>query len=55
MLEKLGATVGVSNLHFYAVIRGESIHDFLKTRNTQVLYLVTGNEAAKAVTWRTED
>ncbi len=51
MLEKLGATVGASNLHIYAAMRGESLEDFMKTRNTKVLYSVTGNEAAKAVSW----
>jgi gallate dioxygenase len=44
LLEKLGAVVGVSNLHIYAAMRGESLEDFQKTRNTQVLYSV----AAKA-------
>jgi gallate dioxygenase len=53
MLEKLGATVGVSNLHVYAAMRGESLEEFLKTRNTQVLYSVTGVEAAKSVSWGT--
>jgi hypothetical protein len=33
MLEKLGAVVGVSNLHIYAAMRGESLEDFQKTRN----------------------
>lgn len=42
MLEKLGAVVGVSNLHIYAAMRGESLEDFLKTRNTKVLYSVAG-------------
>jgi gallate dioxygenase len=33
MLEKLGAVVGVSNLHIYAAMRGQSLEDFQKTRN----------------------
>lgn len=33
LLEKLGAVVGVSNLHIYAAMRGESLEEFLKTRN----------------------
>ena len=44
MLEKLGAVVGVSNLHIYAAMRGETLEDFQKTRNAQVLYSVAGDE-----------
>jgi gallate dioxygenase len=33
MLEKLGAVVGVSNLHIYAAMRGQSLEEFQKTRN----------------------
>ncbi|HKX31725.1 MAG TPA: gallate dioxygenase [Blastocatellia bacterium] len=33
LLEKLGAVSGVSNLHIYAAMRGETLEDFLKTRN----------------------
>ena len=40
MLEKLGAVVGVSNLHIYAAMRGETLEDFQKTRNQQVIYSV---------------
>ena len=43
MLEKLAAVIGVSNLHVYAAMRGESLEDFLKTRNTKVIYSVAGN------------
>jgi gallate dioxygenase len=43
MLEKLAAVIGVSNLHIYAAMRGESLEDFLKTRNTKVIYSVAGN------------
>jgi gallate dioxygenase len=42
MLEKLAAVTGISNLHVYAAMRGESLEDFLKTRNTQVIYSVAG-------------
>jgi gallate dioxygenase len=51
VLEKLGAVVGVSNLHIYAAMRGEKLEDFIKTRNTQVLYSVTGTEAGRSVAW----
>jgi gallate dioxygenase len=30
LLEKLGAVVGVSNLHIYAAMRGQSLEDFQK-------------------------
>ena len=42
MLEKLGAVVGTTNLHIYAAMRGETLEDFQKTRNAQVLYSVAG-------------
>jgi hypothetical protein len=32
-LEKLGAVIGVSNLHIYAAMRGQSLEEFQKTRN----------------------
>lgn len=51
MLEKLGAAVGTSNLHLYAAMRGESLEDFMKTRNTRVVYSVAGGEAAKGADW----
>jgi gallate dioxygenase len=44
-LEKLGAVVGVSNLHIYAHMRGQSLEDFQKTRNTKALYSVAGEAA----------
>jgi gallate dioxygenase len=44
MLEKLAAVIGVSNLHVYAAMRGQSLEDFLKTRNTQVIYSVAGKK-----------
>ena len=46
MLEKLGAVVGVSNLHIYAAMRGQSLEEFLKTRNAPgALYSVAGSDA----------
>jgi gallate dioxygenase len=48
VLEKLAAVTGVSNLHVYAAMRGQSLDDFMKTRNApRALYSV----AAKAVDW----
>lgn len=46
MLEKLGAVVGVSNLHIYAAMRGETLEAFQRTRNTKALYSVAGKDAA---------
>ena len=44
MLEKLGAVVGVSNLHIYAAMRGETLEEFRKTRNAPgALYSVAGS------------
>lgn len=41
-LEKLGAVLGISNLDIYAAMRGQSLEDFMKTRNQQVRYSVAG-------------
>ena len=54
MLEKLGAVVGVSNLHIYAAMRGQTLEDFQKTRNTQALYSVAGKEGTKDLAWDKE-
>jgi gallate dioxygenase len=40
LLEKLGAVIGVSNLHIYAAMRGETLDAFQATRNARVLYSV---------------
>jgi gallate dioxygenase len=48
MLEKLGAVVGVSNLHIYAAMRGETLEEFQRTRNAPgALYSVAGKTAGK--------
>jgi gallate dioxygenase len=44
-LEKLGAVVGISNLHIYAAMRGETLEAFQRTRNTKALYSVAGKDA----------
>ena len=47
MLEKLGAVVGVSNLHIYAAMRGESVEAFQATRNAPgALYSVSAQPVA---------
>jgi gallate dioxygenase len=46
LLEKLGAVTGVSNLHIYAAMRGESLEDFQRSRNAPgALYSVAGKGA----------
>ena len=48
-LEKLGAVIGVSNLHIYAAMRGESLEAFQQTRNAPgALYSVAGAATQKA-------
>ncbi len=42
LLEKLAAVLGITNLHVYAAMRGQTLEDFQKTRNAQVLYSVAG-------------
>ena len=45
LLEKLAAVSGVSNLHVYAAMRGQSLEEFQKTRNAPgALYSVAGTE-----------
>jgi len=54
MLEKLGAVVGVSNLHIYAAMRGQTLEEFQKTRNAPgALYSVAGAEATRDEQWDT--
>jgi len=53
VLEKLGAVVGVSNLHIYAAMRGETLEQFQKTRNAPgALYSVAGKDATN-LAWDT--
>ena len=49
VLEKFAAVVGVSNLHVYAAMRGQTLEEFQKTRNQQVVYGVGGKEAQAKV------
>jgi gallate dioxygenase len=42
LLEKLAAVVGITNLHVYAAMRGETLEEFQKTRNVKMLYSVAG-------------
>jgi gallate dioxygenase len=55
LLEKLAAVVGVSNLHVYAAMRGQSLEDFQKTRNAPgALYSVSGG-SGPAGSWDKKD
>ena len=48
MLEKLGAVIGVSNLHIYAAMRGETLEVFQQSRNAPgALYSVAGKDGEK--------
>jgi gallate dioxygenase len=42
LLEKLAAVLGITNLHVYAAMRGETLEEFQKTRNVKMLYSVAG-------------
>jgi len=47
LLEKLAAVSGLSNLHVYAAMRGQTLGDFQKTRNAPgAVYSVSGREDA---------
>ncbi len=45
VLEKMAAVLGDTNLHVYAAMRGQTLDEFQKTRNAQVLYSVGGQDA----------
>jgi gallate dioxygenase len=47
VLEKFAAVIGAPNIHVYAAFRGQSVDDFQKTRNAQVLYSVGGKDTIK--------
>jgi gallate dioxygenase len=49
LLEKLGAVLGISSLHIYASMRGQTLEEFLKSRNTQVQYSVSAE--AQNISW----
>ena len=46
LLEKLAAVSGLSNLHVYAAMRGQTMSDFQKTRNApNAVYSVSGRDS----------
>jgi gallate dioxygenase len=46
-LEKMAAVVGVSNPEVYAQMRGETLEEYLSTRNVQIQYSVAGGDEAQ--------
>ena len=53
LLEKLGAVVGVSNLHIYAAMRGQPLDEFQQTRNApNALYSVAVASDAQTDGWQ---
>jgi len=51
VLEKLGAVVGVSNLHVYAAMRGQSLEEFMKTRNAPTALYSVAAKLDNGPTW----
>lgn len=53
MLEKLCAVTGVSNLHIYGAMRGQSLEDFQKTGNAPGALCFVAGKDARAPSWDT--
>ena len=47
MLEKMAAVVGVPNPEVYAAFRGETLEEFLATRNVPITYSVSGADKVR--------
>lgn len=45
VLEKLAAATGASNLEIYAGMKGMTLEEFQRTRNTQITYSVAGSKS----------
>jgi gallate dioxygenase len=48
LLEKPGAVVRTTILHIYAAMRGQSLQEVQKTRNSQILYSVAGEDGTRS-------
>jgi gallate dioxygenase len=48
VLEKFAAVLGLSNLHVYAAMRGQTLDDFLKTRNSPTALYTVGKELSNS-------
>jgi gallate dioxygenase len=53
-LEKMAAVIGISNPEVYAQMRGETLEEYLSTRNVQIQYSVAGNEEARKLADKTD-
>ena len=53
-LEKMAAVVGVSNPEVYAQMRGETLEEYLSTRNVQIQYSVAGGDEAQKLADKTD-
>jgi gallate dioxygenase len=53
-LEKMAAVVGVSNPEVYAQMRGETLEEYLKTRNVGIQYSVAGGDRAQEIADKTD-
>lgn len=51
LLEKLGAVIGVSNLHIYSAMKGMSLEDFLATRNAPGAVYSVAAKTEKQESW----
>jgi gallate dioxygenase len=54
VLEKLGAVIGVSNLHIYAAMRGETLEQFQRTRNAPTALYSVASTTAGSPPWASE-
>ena len=55
LLEKLGAVTGVSNLHLYAAMRGETLAEFQRTRNAPGALYSVAAPSAQPLAWEQAD
>lgn len=55
LLEKLGAVTGVSNLHLYAAMRGETLEAFQQTRNAPGALYSVAAPSAQPLAWEQAD
>ena len=54
MLEKLGAVIGVSNLHIYAAMRGQSLEEFQQTRNAPGALYSVAAQGGRSERWASQ-
>lgn len=54
-LEKMAAVLGISNPDIYAQMRGETLEEYLQSRNVVMQYSVAGGEEAQKLADKTRD